>query len=147
MSNGKEVHIAVSKDAASRALPDAAVLPANCEEKGGRLIYSGVAAVIPLFELSKANAAVRNYIVSEESLRATLCGNCPEYVKSRNMSAPPENRITDAAARRCICSCKNSSATPPMKHARKSRSFRRNAPTNPVLKEALLMMRRNWKGR
>jgi hypothetical protein len=102
MSNGKDIIIAVSKDAASQALSDTAVLPAYCEEKNGYLIYSGAAAAIPLFELSKVSADVRDYIVSGESLRATLCGNYPEYVKTHNMAAPPGEQIEDADAPPCL---------------------------------------------
>ena len=75
MSNDKEINIAVKKDTAGQALSDTAVSDIYCEEKNGYLIYSGAAAAIPLFELSKVNAGVRDFIVSEESLRATLCGN------------------------------------------------------------------------
>lgn len=53
---------------------------------------------IPLFELSKTNETVKDVIISEESLRATLCGNFPEYVKSCNISALPEARVKDADA-------------------------------------------------
>jgi hypothetical protein len=98
MSNGKEVAVAVSKDAADQALSDTARSPAYREEKDGCLVYSGAAAAIPLFELSRTSAAVREYIVSEESLRATLRGNYPEYVKTHNMAAAPEARIEDADA-------------------------------------------------
>jgi hypothetical protein len=48
--------------------------------------------------LSRVNDHVRHYIVNEESLRATLCGNYPEYVKTHNMAAPPETHIKDADA-------------------------------------------------
>ena len=95
MSNDKEILIAVNKDAAS-GLSDAA--RAMGTEKGEYLCYVGAMTAIPLYELSRDNTGVRDYIVSEESLRATLCGNYPEYVKSYNMTAPPEHRITDADA-------------------------------------------------
>jgi len=98
MSNNKEVLIAVKKDTTSQALSDTAVSDLYCEEKNGYLIYNGAAAAIPLFELSKNNDSVRGFIVSEESLRATLCGNYPEYVKTHNMNAPPDEQITDADA-------------------------------------------------
>ena len=65
-------------------------------------VYTGAAAAIPLYELSRTNEGVRDYIVSEESLRATLCGNYPEYVKTHNMSAPPGERIEDADAPPCL---------------------------------------------
>jgi len=100
MSNDKEILIAVSKDTASQSLSDAAI--SYGEEKDGYLIYSGAMTAIPLFELSRHNDSVREYIVSEESLRATLCGNFPEYVKTYNMSAPPGERIEDADAPPCL---------------------------------------------
>jgi hypothetical protein len=98
MSNDNEILIAVKIDTARQALSDTAVSPAYCEEKNGYLIYNGAAAAIPLFELARVNAGVREHIVSEESLRATLCGNYPEYVKTHNMAAPPGERIGDADA-------------------------------------------------
>jgi hypothetical protein len=102
MANDKEILIAVKKDTASQALSDTAVSPAYCEEKNGYLIYNGAAAAIPLFELARANAGVREHIVSEESLRATLCGNYPEYVKTHNMTAPLGERMEDADAPPCL---------------------------------------------
>ena len=102
MSNDKEILIAVNKDTTDQALSDTAVSDLYCSEKDGYLIYSGAAAAIPLFELSKNNAGVRDFIVSEESLRATLCGNYPEYVKTHNMNASPENQIKDADAPTCL---------------------------------------------
>ena len=96
MSNDKEVLIAVKSETAKEALTDTAV--SYGEEKADYIIYNGAAAAVPLFELSKTNEGVRDYIVSEESLRATLCGNFPEYVKTHNMNNPPENHIKDADA-------------------------------------------------
>jgi len=96
ISNDKEVIVAVKKDIAIQALSDAAV--AYGTEKGEYLCYNGAAAAIPLYELSRSNDDVRDYIISEESLRATLCGNYPEYVKTHNMSAYPGDKIEDADA-------------------------------------------------
>lgn len=96
MSNDKEILLAVSKDTASQALSDTAV--SYGVEKDGHIIYSGAMTAIPLYELSKTNDAVRDYIVNEESLRATLCGNYPEYVKTHNMAALPEAQIEDTDA-------------------------------------------------
>ena len=98
MSNDKEVLIAVSKDTAEQALSDTAVSDLYCSEKDGYLIYKDAATVIPLFELARNNDSVRDFIISEESLRATLCGNYPEYVKTHNMNVPPGERIEDADA-------------------------------------------------
>ena len=95
ISNEKEILIAVNKETANQ-LSDAA--RAMGTEKGEYLIYAGAAAAIPLYELSRTNSGVRDFIVSEESLRATLCGNYPEYVKTHNMSAPPDEQIEDADA-------------------------------------------------
>jgi len=88
--------IAVSKDIASQALSDTAVSYGT--EKNDYILYNGAAAAIPLFELSKVNDSVRAYIINEESLRATLCGNYPEYVKTHNMNAPPGEQIEDTDA-------------------------------------------------
>ena len=98
MSNDKDVLIAVSKDTASRSLSETAVSELYCEEKDGYLIYNGAAAAIPLYELSRLSEDARDYIISDESLRATLYGNYPEYVKTHNMNAPPDARIEDADA-------------------------------------------------
>ena len=96
MSNDKEILLAVSAETAKAALSEAAV---GCGiEKGDYLCYPGAMTAIPLYELSRVNEGVREHIVSEESLRATLCGNYPEYVKTYNMSAPPDARIEDADA-------------------------------------------------
>ena len=96
MSNDNEILIAISKDTAKAELSDAAISYGT--EKGEYLCYSGAATAIPLHELSKVNAAVRDYIISDESLRATLYGNYPEYVKTYNMSAPPGDGVDDADA-------------------------------------------------
>jgi hypothetical protein len=90
MANDKEILIAVSKETASQ-LSDTA--RAMGTEKGGYICYNGAAAAIPLFELSQNNESVRDYIVSDESLRATLCGSYPEYVKSHNMNALLDNML------------------------------------------------------
>jgi hypothetical protein len=95
MSNEKEILIAVSKETANQ-LSDAARTMGT--EKGEYLCFIGAATAIPLFEFSRTNDSVRDYIVSEESLRATLCGNYPEYVKTHNMNAPPGEQIKDADA-------------------------------------------------
>jgi hypothetical protein len=100
MSNSKEILLAVKMDATSLALSNAAM--AYGTEKNGYLCYNGAAAAIPLYELSRVDADVRDYIVNEESLRATLCGNYPEYVKSHNRTAPPDARIEDADAPPCL---------------------------------------------
>jgi hypothetical protein len=96
MSNDKEILIAVKNDTAKESLSETAV--SYGEEKGDYIIYNGAAAAIPLYELSRNNESVRDFIVSEESLRATLCGNYPEYVKTHNMNASPGDRIKDADA-------------------------------------------------
>jgi|GEM_PF-1786898 len=98
MSNDKEVLIAVKAETAKQHLSDTAITSLYCEEKNGHFVYQGAAATIPLFELSRVDASVRNFIVSEESLRATLCGNYPEYVKSHNLTAPPDAQIKNADA-------------------------------------------------
>jgi len=96
MSDDKTVLIAVSKSVASQALSETAI--GYGKEKDGYLCYGAALAAVPLYELSQTNENVRDYIVSEESLRATLCGNYPEYVKSYNMTAAPEAKIKDADA-------------------------------------------------
>ena len=98
ISNDKEILIAVKKDMASQALSETALDEKYGQEKNGYIVFSGAATAIPLYELSQVNSGVRDYIVSEESLRATLCGNYPEYVKTHNMSAPPDEQIEDADA-------------------------------------------------
>jgi hypothetical protein len=98
MSNDTEVLIAVRKDIASQSLSEAAVSKLVCAEKDGYIIYSGAATAIPLYELSRLDESVHEYIVSDESLRATLCGNYPEYVKTHNMTNPPDARIEDTDA-------------------------------------------------
>jgi hypothetical protein len=96
ISNDKEILLAVKMDVASQALSDAAM--ARGTKKNGYLCYNGAAAAIPLYELSRTDADIRDYIVNEESLRATLCGNYPEFVRSHNLTAPPDARIEDADA-------------------------------------------------
>jgi hypothetical protein len=96
ISNDKDVLITVGKDFAKRTLSDEALFYAI--ERGDYLSYPGAAAAIPLFELSRVNAGVRDYVVSAESLRATLSGSYPEYVKKHNILAPPEAQIKDADA-------------------------------------------------
>ena len=124
MSNDKEILLAVSEDLAQgtlleqdalseqRALSEQAKPPKHSslsetaisygDEKDGYLRYSWAAIAIPLYELSKTNAAIRDYIISEESLRATLCSNYPQYVKTHNMTAPPGEQIEDADAPPCL---------------------------------------------
>ena len=96
MSNDEGTMFAVRKDIANQALSDTAV--SYGMKKDDWLLYDGTAAAVPLSELSKVNDSVRGYIVNEESLRATLCVNYPEYVKTHNMNAPPGERIEDADA-------------------------------------------------
>ena len=96
MSDNEDVLIAVKEETAKQALSEAAA--GYGQEKDGYIVFSGAATAIPLFELARVNAGVRDYIVSEESLRATLCGNFPEYVKTHNMTAPPGEQIEDADA-------------------------------------------------
>lgn len=96
MSDDKSVLLAVSKIIAAGVLSDKA--REYGKEKDGYLCYGGALAAVPLYEMSQTNENVRDYIVSEESLRATLCGNYPEYVKSHNMAAAPEAQIKDADA-------------------------------------------------
>jgi len=96
MSDDKTVLIAVSKTIAAGALSDK--VREYGKEKDGYLCYGGALSAIPLYELSQNNENVRDYIISEESLRATLCGNYPEYVKSHNMAAAPKAQIKDADA-------------------------------------------------
>ena len=96
ISNDKEILIAVNKDTAQSSLSESAV--SYGIEKGGYLCYIGAASAIPMYELSRANAAVKDYIVSDESLRATLCGNYPEYVKTYNMSVSSDEQIEYADA-------------------------------------------------
>ena len=96
MSGDKDFLIAVSKYTANQELSNAAV--SYGKENKGFLIYNGAMSAIPLYELSRSNDSVRGFIISEDSLRATLCGNYPEYVKSYNMTAPPETQIKDTDA-------------------------------------------------
>ncbi|MCL2189179.1 MAG: hypothetical protein FWC16_09695 [Defluviitaleaceae bacterium] len=96
VSNDKDVLIAIDKSAAAEKLSEEAI--ALGHTRGWFLCYHGAASAIPLYELSQKDAHIRKYIISEESLRATLCGNYPEYVKSHNMSNPPEAQIKDADA-------------------------------------------------
>lgn len=96
VSNDKDVQISIDKSAAKELMSEAAI--ALGHTKGWFLCYHGAAAAIPLYELSRNNAEIRDLIVSEESLRATLCGNYPEYVKTHNMNSPPEAQIKDADA-------------------------------------------------
>lgn len=98
MANDKEILIAVSEETANTALSDAARSNLYCEEKNGHTVYSGAATAIPLYELSKTNPSIREYIISEESLRATLCDNFPEYVKTYNTTVPSEEQIKNADA-------------------------------------------------
>lgn len=96
ISNEKETLLAVSRDTAYQSLSETAVFYGM--EKNGYICYPGALSAIPLYEMSRINDSVREYIVSEDSLRATLCGNYPEYVKTHNMTAPPDTRIEDADA-------------------------------------------------
>jgi hypothetical protein len=90
------VLLAVSGEKAAFPLSDTA--RGYGEKKGDYLCHPGVLSVIPLYELARVNEDVRERIVSEESLRATLCGNYPEYVKTHNMISPPGAWIEDADA-------------------------------------------------
>ncbi|MDR2559195.1 MAG: hypothetical protein LBC86_06600 [Oscillospiraceae bacterium] len=68
------------------------------KSNGDYIVFTGTLAAIPLFELAKTNEAVKNVIVSEESLRATLCEDYPEYIKNYNKSALPCAKINNADA-------------------------------------------------
>jgi hypothetical protein len=96
ISNDKEILIAVGTDTAQKVLSEAAV--SHGIEKGDYRCYPGATAAIPMFELARINTCVRDYIVNDESLRATLCCSYPEYVKTHNMSAAPDAQIKDADA-------------------------------------------------
>lgn len=97
VSNENEILIAIDKSAAQELLSEAAISLGHT--KGWFLCYPGEAVAVPLFELSKTNDAIRDYIVSDASLRATLCGNFPEYVKTYNMlSESPNDLIHDTDA-------------------------------------------------
>jgi len=96
ISNDKEILIAVKQGSADKDLSELAA--EYGQDKNGYTVFSGAATAIPLYELSRTNSSVRDYIVSDESLRATLCGNYPEYVKTHNMTAPPDEQIEDADA-------------------------------------------------
>ena len=96
VSNANEVLIAIDKSAVKEMLSEEAIKLGHT--KGWFLCYPGALAAIPLFELSRNNTEIRELIVNDESLRATLCGNFPEYVKTHNMNNPPENHIKDADA-------------------------------------------------
>ena len=97
VTNDKNIQIAIDKSAAKELLSEEAIKHGH--NKGGWfLCFHGAAAAIPLYELSRNNAEIRNLIVSEESLRTTLCGSFPEYVKTYNANAAPENHIKNADA-------------------------------------------------
>ena len=96
VSNENEILIAIDKTEAKELLSEEAIKLAHT--KGWFLCFPGALTTIPLYELSRNNAEIRDLIVSEESLRATLCGNFPEYVKTHNMNNPIENHIKDADA-------------------------------------------------
>jgi len=96
MSDDKSVLLAVDKIVAADVLSEKA--QEYGKEKGEYLCYDSTAAAVPLYELSQKNDNVRDFIVSEESLRATLCGNYPEYVKTHNMAAASETQIKDPDA-------------------------------------------------
>jgi len=96
MSNGKEILLAVGKETAGQVLSEQA--KAYGADIKGHLCYPGAMAAIPLIELSRHDPGIQRHIVSGESLRATLCGNYPEYVEACNMSAPPGARIEGADA-------------------------------------------------
>jgi hypothetical protein len=96
VSNKDEILIAIDKSAAEELLSEEAIKHAHT--KGWFLCFPGAAMAIPMYELSRNNPDIRDLIVSEESLRATLCGNYPEYVKTHNMNVPPGEPIEDADA-------------------------------------------------
>ena len=96
MSDSKEILLVINREEKEKMLSSTVI--SYGKEKDGYLIYHGAKAAIPLFELSKTSESVRDYIISEESLRATLCGNFPDYVKAYNAIAPPGARIEDADA-------------------------------------------------
>jgi len=88
--NGFRVNKAYAHDNLSQAAIELA------EDGDTYIYYENSFAAIPLFELSKKEEAVKNVIVSEESLRATLCSDFPEYVKEYNKSALPGAKINNA---------------------------------------------------
>lgn len=96
VADDKNVMLAIDKSAAQEMLSEEAIKLGQA--KGWFLCYPNAASAVPIFELSKSNGKARDCIVSDESLRATLCGNYPEYVKTHNMSTPPEEHIKDADA-------------------------------------------------
>jgi len=97
ISDDKEFLLVINKESKlAKALSDLVI--SYGEDKAGYLVYPGERSAIPLFELSKIDESIRDYIISEESLRATLCGNYPEYVKTYNAIAPPGVDIRDADA-------------------------------------------------
>jgi hypothetical protein len=91
VTNDNGILIAIDKSVAQEKLSQDAITLG--QTKGLFLCYSGVAVAIPLFELSKSHEGVRDFIVNEESLRATLCVNFPEYVNAHNMNALPDEQI------------------------------------------------------
>jgi hypothetical protein len=91
VTNDNDILIAIDNSVAKEKLSEEAI--SHGHTKGCFLCYSGVAVAIPLFELSKFHESVLDFIVSEESLRATLCVNFPEYVNAHNMNALPGEQI------------------------------------------------------
>lgn len=98
MSNADSFILAIRKDVADQELSSMAHQYGY--EKDGHLYFDSGAVAIPLSELSNTwlNTYIKHYIISEESLRATLCTNFPEYVKAYNATVTPNDHITSADA-------------------------------------------------
>lgn len=62
------------------------------------LYYDTTTAAIPLFELSQTNESVKDFVISHESLRATLCNNFSTYVTVYNSEYAHDKPIENADA-------------------------------------------------
>ena len=66
------------------------------------LYYDTTTAAIPLFELSQTNEVVKDIVISDESLRATLCNNFNTYVTVYNSEFAKDKPIENADAPTCM---------------------------------------------
>lgn len=96
------ISLAIHKTLANYELSEIATLIGQTKDDDYLYYKDSVTASVPIFELSQTNETVKDYIISDESLRATLCNNIPTYVKIYNSEYAHDKPIENADAPTCM---------------------------------------------